>query len=431
LRPDSAVAIPAGEDLRSVMPRLGRAHERFVLSHKSSSCVRSVVAASWQRCAGSGVNPEARMPPVRLDEPALSEYRSGHPLAVLVPMFRELLGGRDHIYAVTDSDGTLLWVEGPAATLRRAARMNFVAGAVWSETEAGTNAPGTALVARRPVQIVAAEHYNTLVHPWSCTAAPIVDPASSQVLGAIDVTGGESVASPMALGLVRATARAAEAELARRGDVSQHAQALTQAAPGTIRLTALGRDNAVAEFDGRVVRLRPRHSEIAVILALANAGLPGPRLAVKLSEADIPPVTLRAEMSRLRTLLGDALLGSHPYQLRRPVTLDFSVVLDLLDQGRVADAMAAYPGPLLPSSEAPAIADCRTALERELRAAVLTSGDAVLLRRWVNSDWGVYDVEAWQALESHPRQRCNGSATPSYLASKLSSGIRRSRSQRG
>jgi hypothetical protein len=40
---------------------------------------------------------------------------------------------------------------------------------------------------------------------------------------------------------------------------------------------------------------------------------------VKLSEREVHPVTLRAEMSRLRTLLGDELLGSHPYQLRRPV----------------------------------------------------------------------------------------------------------------
>lgn len=317
-------------------------------------------------------------------------------------MFRELLGDRDHIYAVTDADGTLLWVEGPATTLCRAARMNFVAGAAWSEAEAGTNAPGTALVAMRPVQIVAAEHYNTLVHPWSCTAAPIVDPVSGQVLGAVDITGGESVASPMALGLVRATARAAESELARRGaPPGEHAPrsaVLTPPEPGTIRLTALGTDNALAEFDGRSVRLRPRHSEIAVILALSPGGIPGPRLAVRLSETEIYPVTLRAEISRLRALLGDDLLASYPYRLRRPVELDFGVVLGLLDRGRIADAVAAYSGPLLPSSEAPAVIEHRMALERELRAAVLASGDPALLRHWVNSDWGTDDAEVWDAI---------------------------------
>jgi hypothetical protein len=352
------------------------------------------------------MSPGGGLPPVQLDSAGLAGRRSRHPLAALLPVFRELLGGqcedRDHIFAIADQAGTLLWVEGDAATLRRAAGMNFVAGAGWSEADAGTNAPGTALAAMRPVQIVAAEHYNTLVHPWSCAAAPVRDPVSGQVLGVIDITGGQSVASPYALGLVRAAARVAEAELARRCAPAVAGWCRPGAGghlmPGAIRLAALGRDNALAEVDGRIVRLRLRHSEIAVLLALAAGGLPGPRLAVRLSEEEIQPVTLRAEMSRLRTALGGEPLGSHPYAFCRPVTLDFATVLGLLDQGRVADAVAAYQGPLLPSSEAPAIVEHRAALDRQLRAEVLASGDAALLRHWVNADWGADDAEAWQAL---------------------------------
>ena len=344
---------------------------------------------------------------MRLDADGLAECRSAHPLAGLVPMFRELLGdgpgGDDHLFAVADAAGTLLWVEGPAATRRRAARMNFAPGAGWSEADAGTNAPGTALAAMRPVQVSGAEHYNVMVRSWSCTAAPVRDPVSGQVLGVIDITGDERVVSPYGLGLVRATVRAAEAELARRrpvpapGDLG--AGTRQAAAPGTIRLTALGRDHALAEVDERAFRLRPRHSEIAVILALARGGLPGPRLAVNLSEEEIAPVTLRAEMSRLRALLGGDLLGSYPYEFLRPVTLDFAGVLGLLDQGRVADAVAAYPGPLLPGSQAPAIVEHRTVLDCQLRAAVLASGDAALTRHWVNAAGGADGLEAWLALE--------------------------------
>jgi transcriptional regulator of acetoin/glycerol metabolism len=357
-----------------------------MLSRKVTSCVRPVVAASWQRCASAGVRPDGRAPPARLDAAGTAECRSRHPLAVLLPMFRELLGDQygdcEHIFAVADAAGTLLWVEGNPATLRRAERMNFAPGASWSETDAGTNAPGTALATMCPVQIVAAEHYNTLVWPWCCAAAPVRDPVSGQVLGVIDITGGGSVASPHALGLVRATVCAAEAELARRGTPAGLRAPVR--ALGAIRLSALGRDYALAEVDGRVLQLRPRHSEIAVILALAPGGLPGPRLAVRLSEEDINPVTLRAEMSRLRTLLGGELLGSHPYRLRRPVVLDAATVLYLLDHGRVADAVAAYLGPLLPSSEAPAIAGYRAALEERLDGEVLASGDAALKRRWAS-----------------------------------------------
>jgi GAF domain len=419
MRTVPALAIRAGEDPLQVSLRLGDAHQRFMLSHLIPRGVRPVVAASWRRCAVTGLSGAGNLPPVRLDTAGLADYRSRHPLAAVMPVFRDLLGDQSgdcaHVFAITDATGILLWVEGDIATLRRAERMNFVPGAGWSEADAGTNAPGTALVTRSPVQIFTAEHYNTLVHGWSCVAAPVRDPASGQILGVIDLTGGANVASPHALALVRAAARVAEAELACRAaatrgravaaDLASSAGRLRAAdpsgsAPAAIQLTALGRDCALARVDGRTLQLRPRHSEIAVILALTPGGLPGPRLAVQLSETEIQPVTLRAEMSRLRALLGDGLLGSHPYEFRRPVGTDFGTVLGLLAQGRVADAVAAYSGPLLPDSEAPAIVDCRAALDQQIRAEVLASGDAAILRHWLNAPWGTGDDAAWRALAS-------------------------------
>jgi hypothetical protein len=399
-----------------------------------ASFVRPVVVGSWERCAAAGASPDGRrLPSVRMGADELDDYRSRHPLAAALPVFRELLGERasddGHIFAVADAAGMLLWVQGHAGILDRAGRMNFVEGAEWSESEAGTNALGTALAVRHPVQIFAGEHYNTMVHPWSCSAVPVRDPDSGLVLGIVDITGGASVASPYALALVRATVRAAEAELtARTAAAGERARreyagrsagiAWPRADVAGVRLTALGRDCALMEIDGRTLRLRPRHSEIVVLLALAmrgagpggteggsppcvegaGGGLSGPRLAVELSEADIHPVTLRAEMSRLRTVLGDGLLGSQPYALRRPVTSDFATVLDLLADGRVGEAVAAYPGPLLPNSGAPAIADYRSMLEEQLRAEVLASADAKALRRWVSAAWGANDAAAWRVL---------------------------------
>jgi len=475
MHPDGELALRAGEDARAAALRLGRAHDKFVSSHSMASYVRSVVAGSWERCAAAGASADGRrLAPIRMDADELDGYRSRHPLAAALPVFRELLGERalddEHVFAVADAAGILLWVQGHGGTRDRAGRMNFVEGAEWSEAAAGTNALGTALAVRRPVQIFAGEHYNTVAHPWSCSAVPVRDPDSGRVLGIVDITGGASIASPYSLALVRATVRAAEAELAIRlaaaderarreyadrrvpgrsavalvspggrllagtqggrecfaravGDAEAQsrgtagrrlaAEAIGRAGhlmvhfsdtarPGTdvtgVRLTVLGRDCALVEIDGRTLRLRPRHSEIVVILALAPRGLSGPRLAVELSEADIQPVTLRAEMSRLRALLGDGLLGSQPYALRRPVTSDFATVLDLLAEGRVGEAVAAYPGPLLPDSEAPAIVGYRSVLEEQLRAEVLASGDAEVLRRWVSAAWGANDTAAWRVL---------------------------------
>ncbi len=491
MHPDCELALRAGEDARAAALRLGRAHEKFVSLHGMPSFVRSVVAGSWERSVAAGASQDGRrLPPIRMDADELDDYRSRHPLAAALPVFRELLGERasddEHIFAVTDAAGILLWVQGHAGTLDRAGRMNFVEGAEWSETEAGTNAPGTALAVRRPVQIFAGEHYNTVVHPWSCSAVPIRDPDSGRVLGTVDITGSANIASPYALALVRATARAAEAELAIRvaaadeqarrefanrrvpersavalvspggrllaatpagrdcfaaeaadavdlaeavgpaGHLMVHFSGLARprAAVAEVRLAALGRDCALVELDGRTLRLRPRHSEIMVILALAmkgrgevGGGLSGPRLAVELSEAEVHPVTLRAEMSRLRTLLGEGVLGSQPYALRRPVTSDFASILDLLAEGRVGAAVAAYPGPLLPDSEAPAIVDYRATLEQQLRAEVLASDDAIVLRRWVSAAWGADDAAAWQALA---RQLPGGSPQRAAAAARAS-----------
>jgi transcriptional regulator of acetoin/glycerol metabolism len=100
--------------------------------------------------------------------------------------------------------------------LRRAESICFVEGAQWDERHAGTNAPGTALCLDAPVTIKSAEHFVRPVQRWSCAAAPVHEPGSGAILGVIDVTGGRGVDSPQTLAMVRAAARMAESELARR-----------------------------------------------------------------------------------------------------------------------------------------------------------------------------------------------------------------------
>ena len=81
----------------------------------------------------------------------------------------------------------------------------------------------------------------------------------------------------------------------------------------------MGRAEALLTVDGRRLRLGCRHSEIMVLLAQHPEGLTGDQLSVLLyGEREVRPVTLRAEMSRLRRLVGP-LLRSRPYRLTRPV----------------------------------------------------------------------------------------------------------------
>ncbi|WP_262064397.1 GAF domain-containing protein [Streptomyces sp. STR69] len=379
---------------------LRAAHEQFVTMPGASPLVRGLVADSWRRCAVRGVHPDgSHLPPLRATAAELTAYRRAHPLAAALPLFRELLGDGaaddGHVFAVADADGTLLWVEGDSATIERGERMHFAEGAVWSEARAGTNAPGTALELGRPVQIVTGEHYSSAAHAWSCAAAPVRDLSTGRVLGVIDLSGGGTIATPPALAAVRGAALAAEAHLARTAAMPTMTPAPD---PNGVRLSVLGRDSALLEHGGRVLRLSPRHSEIVLALALAGRGVMGDRLAVELSDREVPSSTLRAEMTRLRAVLGPALLGSRPYALLCPVRTDLGEVSALLAEGRVVQALARYPGPPLPRSDAPVVVEQRRCLEQQLRGAVLGSGDPALLRRWVDADWGADDTAAWSAL---------------------------------
>ncbi|MFI6932458.1 GAF domain-containing protein [Streptomyces sp. NPDC050287] len=391
---DPWVALEPGADLGERLRMLRRAHETFTEAGTVPRPVRSVVADSWRRSARAGVGPDGT-PSVELSDGDLGSYRAEHPLARVMPLFRELLGtfaaDGEHLLAVCDAHGRLLWVEGHPATRRKADRMNFVPGARWAETAVGTNAPGTAVAVDRPVQVFAAEHFIRRVQPWTCAAAPVHDPRTGRVLGAVDITGGDGLAHPHSLGFVQAVARAAESQLAL----------LLPERPAEDRpeLTALGRDEAQLLTGGRRIRLSRRHSEIVVLLAHHPEGLTGDELLCALYEDEsVPTVTLRAELARLRRVLGPVLLASRPYRLTVPVESDVAVIERRLKTGAVTAAAAAYVGPLLPGSQAPEVVRLRRRLADGLRTALIARRDPDLLADWVHGPWGEDDLDVWRSL---------------------------------
>jgi hypothetical protein len=246
--------------------------------------------------------------------------------------------------------------------------------------------------------VVRAEHFRHAVQGWSCAAAPIHDPGTSQLLGVVDVTGGDAIVVPQTMALVRAAVRLAEAELAHdRLSAPPPAPALDGP---RLRIAALGRSDALLAIDdGRghrdSVRLSPRHSELLLLLASAPHGLSGDELGVLLYEDDGGSSTLRAELNRLRNLLGEELLGSRPYRLDASIEGDWLAVEAALASGEVADAIRLFRGPLLPRSTAPGVTRLRAMLTEELRAAILHSGRTDLMSAWTRSSWGGDDYEIW------------------------------------
>ena len=205
------------------------------------------------------------------------------------------------------------------------------------------------------------------------------DPSTGELLGALDVTGGDHVASPYMLTLVRAAAAAAEAELRwqqQRGTADSRnvtpisGRVVTESAARTATLEVLGRDRGHLVLPERQVELSLRHSELLLLLceaALAGQGRTAGQLMLE-TRGRAPEVTIRAEMSRLRRVVGQDLLASRPYRLLRPIDSDLARVRRLLVRGASQQALDSYRGPLLPTSDAPQIVELRDELAARLQA---------------------------------------------------------------
>lgn len=393
-----------------------RAHDELVAGNPDDprlAAVRQLVRDSWGRSLTSLAGVEGA-PTLELDAEALAAHRSAHPLAGALELIRSLLLPGDAldsgvVVALGDASGRLLWVEGDRRVRALTGDMGFVEGANWSEDVVGTSAPGTALALDRSVQIHGPEHYNRLVQPWSCTAAPVRDPETRRILGVLDVTGGPEAATAQAQLLVDATARAVEGELlvarlrARseqpRRSTSRPARRATPRVP-TSTLRVLGRDLAVLELRGeegeRAVELSERHAELLLMLATHRQGLAGDRLA-ELVYGDPGSESLRPEMVRLKRVLAEAaphlVPASRPYRLEAPLETDLQQMLSLLDRGAHRVALAAYPGDALPGSRAPGVEELRETALAALRESLMTEAGVDVLLAFADTAAGADDVE--------------------------------------
>lgn len=287
------------------------------------------------------------------------------------------------LFVVTDHEGVILWRSGTPAVRRRADALGFFEGADWTERRVGTNAIGTALAEAAPVELLAGEHFEQGQHPWYCTATPVHDPRTGSLLGVIDVSGPALTLHPAIGALVETGRMLAESRLWRyhqeRLDRLRSAALLTGpslvvddhgwvaashgvavgsriavpvagqpvAVPGLgactperlaggwlIRPSSVDRTVTLeldlsgtpqvrlsgGDADWRRTVTR-RHAEILVLLHRAGrAGLSAEALSSVLYGDAEHVVTVRAEVSRLRRLLG-ALVQTRPYRLSGDVRM--------------------------------------------------------------------------------------------------------------
>lgn len=382
---------------------------------------RADVIASWRRVSAAGVDPGGRPRIAPLDEAEVQRRRTHHGLdritTELTPYLQSVVDG-GHLVVVTDADGHVLWRMGRPGVRRFADDLGFVPGSEWTEGNVGTNAIGTALVLGEPVHIQGSEHFVESHARWGCSAAPLRDPWTDEVVGVVDISGPRTAMHPSVLATAAMASRLASMELLERhrrsleelrtgsghvltrvsspaavvdraGHVAATSGLLTQRRvalpddlqPGVVHLHGIGDvtveplpggwllrgptesplgTRAVLDLDGephiQVVaesgpwtrRLTPRHAELLLaIIGAGDGGLGAAALAEEVFADPARVVTVRAELSRLRRVLGGLLL-TRPYRIAPSVSVEVR--------------LPATGAALLPGASAPVVVRARERL---------------------------------------------------------------------
>ncbi|MDR7867032.1 MAG: sigma-54-dependent Fis family transcriptional regulator [Sporomusaceae bacterium] len=200
------VALPAWQD--------------FTTGKKQLPAIRPRIVDSWARCARASVNPYDNALHSRLDSEAMAALLAEKQelIRIAKPFMANLykfVAGSGFVVVLTDERGYIMEIFADEDTLGGPMTNNFFRGASWREEEAGTNAIGTALVLREPIQVSGAEHYCQKHHCLTCSSAPIFD-ADGRMVGILDMSGASYASHLHTLGMVVAAAEAINAQLAIR-----------------------------------------------------------------------------------------------------------------------------------------------------------------------------------------------------------------------
>jgi hypothetical protein len=217
LTPDQHLVVEMLSDPVGCTRSLRRMHDAVLRGKRPPGRVRSVVSNSWQRSMSANVDPDAVTAPIAYSNSDIVALRQNHPLSLAIATARQTLldiaDAAQHVVIVTDAHGVILWCDGASAIRAAAENVGLIEGAIITEDAIGTNAVGTALAIDRPTLIHSAEHLVRTFHTWTCSASPLHDPDTGEVLGVIDISGGVASAHPSSSVLLSTTAQLVEHQM--------------------------------------------------------------------------------------------------------------------------------------------------------------------------------------------------------------------------
>jgi len=179
--------------------------------------VPTIISSSWERCRQLNLDPmkihcNKILSPDQLEERIRENIiLVEQAMASMKDLYR-FTRRTGFVLVLTDKEGYILKRLGDEDVLEFVSTVNFVEGGKWTEDIMGTNAIGTALIERQPIQVFAYEHYCAGSFFTTCSASPIFD-SNQNLLGILDITGPYNLANHHTLGMVVAATRSIERQL--------------------------------------------------------------------------------------------------------------------------------------------------------------------------------------------------------------------------
>jgi transcriptional regulator of acetoin/glycerol metabolism len=230
--------------------------EKVRLDYERNVVHRKEIYESWIRCKEMGVDPNLESATIVLHGKDLTDEveRKKDFLDIAIPVIQDF-------YSVVQGSGFGIWISNEEGIILKGiadpdiykynCSGGLSVGADWKEAAVGTNAIGTCLHIKAPIQVIWTEHYCKLGQRAACSAAPVKD-AEGQIVGIINMTGFKEEANPHTLALVIAVAKFIERQL--------HLQSLNNLVMGLIESLPSG--IMLVNAEGIITFINDRASEI-------------------------------------------------------------------------------------------------------------------------------------------------------------------------
>lgn len=189
-------------------------HFTSIGSIKNTTCLRQEVLHSWKRSYKKGVNPyNLNLKTLKSQDFNKKLEKNRILIEVASPFLQEFISNYQNSEIridLLDQDLCILKQFGGDEIMNITKNQGMSIGTSRQESITGTNAINLSSFLRKPVHLDGSEHYNEKFHYWMCSATPLYNNISKELIGVLNVAGNYYITQKETFGLVIALSKTIE-----------------------------------------------------------------------------------------------------------------------------------------------------------------------------------------------------------------------------